>query len=122
MLRVLNRKYPVAKKEYHCGFCAGVIEKGEKYECQSNVTDYGVETFRCHEECGKLASTFGYEDVADWDEGISSDDFEEYIDNWIKDNGYYNSETHEYNGEFATMSLKEQAKAIYEDKHKETLR
>lgn len=50
---LLKVKSPVAKKDYVCEVCGGVIHKGERYELKTILKDKKVKDFRRHLKCHK---------------------------------------------------------------------
>lgn len=87
---VLKEIYPTANKEHICEFCSGKIQPGEKYVRQTNIYYGLVYDFITHQECKDVAHELRMYD--DCDDGVSEDDFCEFIRMYVQDN-HYNKET-----------------------------
>lgn len=74
----LKTKIVKARKNHTCNLCGGIIDKEEKYNCQTNVHDGRIYDFKTHVHCSELASEYNMYD--DCDEGLTEDDFIEYMD------------------------------------------
>lgn len=72
----LSRLKPKATREHKCDWCNGIINKGEIYE-KTNFKYEGVFTWKNHIKCSEIAGKLNMFDNCD--EGLSSDDFKEYI-------------------------------------------
>ena len=73
----LTHKHVKARKPHHCDLCGCVIQKGEVYEWQSNVSDGQLYTFRAHLHCQDLSSAIW--NYVDPDEGMTLDAFQEAV-------------------------------------------
>ena len=82
MVTTIKDSHPIARKEHICELCGCRINKGQKYYRQKNVYDGRIYDWIEHEECREIASELVVYDECD-DEGLSSEDFEEIIDNYI---------------------------------------
>jgi len=74
ILRDINR---IARKEHRCNYCNGIIQIGEKYNCQTNVYDGDIYTWKAHLRCQDIALELNMFD--DCDEGVTTNDFMEII-------------------------------------------
>lgn len=68
-----------AKKFHRCDYCNQKIDLGETYSNQFNRVSEGVYTWKSHLHCDEIASKLKMHDDAD--DGVSADDFYEYIRN-----------------------------------------
>ena len=66
-----------AKKQHKCDFCGLIIEIGEVYERQKNVSEGTLYTWKSHLSCNKIAAKLEMFDNCD--EGVTGEDFKEYI-------------------------------------------
>jgi len=66
-----------ARKQHSCDFCNERIIVGDKYMKSTHVFDGQVYDWKTHNHCNKLAHTMNMYD--DCDEGVSMDDFREYV-------------------------------------------
>jgi ribosomal protein L24E len=73
----IGESTPVAKKDHVCSYCDGVIKKGEGYERTFLKHDGRVYAWKNHFKCSAIASKLGMFDNCD--EGVTKDDFYEYI-------------------------------------------
>lgn len=113
MIETLNTSTPIARKEHRCDYCGGIIHKGERYERQTNKYDGQLYTWKCHTHCACLAS-----DIEPWDEGISDEDFRNWIDEFVYDN-HYDNNLDDIAIEWQGKSYEELAKMIYDEISKE---
>ena len=88
MLTTIKESHPIARKEHLCQLCGCKINKGQKYYRQTNVYDGRIYDWIEHEECREIASELVVYDECDYDEGLSLEDFEEIIDNYIYQEHY----------------------------------
>lgn len=65
-----------ANKDHKCNYCGGVIKKGEIYEHSVNKID-DIYVWKNHISCSKLVERL----EMDGDEGVTKDDFYEYVSN-----------------------------------------
>lgn len=78
-MEYISGSEPVARKEHKCNYCHGVIKIGEKYS-KSFLKYDNVYTWKGHISCCHLVDELRMEG----DEGITSDDFQEYVnDKWL---------------------------------------
>ena len=82
MVTTIKDSHPIARKEHICELCGCKINKGQKYYRQTNVYDGRIYDWIEHEECLEIASKLDMYDECD-DEGLSSEVFEEILDNYI---------------------------------------
>ena len=68
-----------AQKYHRCDYCNQKIDLCEKYRNQFNRVSEGVYTWKSHLHCDEICLKLKMHDEAD--EGVSSDDFFEYIQN-----------------------------------------
>lgn len=73
MYQELARKEVVARKPHRCGWCHGVIQKGEKYDWSKYIFDGDFHEWRSHLSCMRVAMAIW--DYVDPDEGMSDDEF-----------------------------------------------
>ena len=83
MITTIKESHPIARKEHLCEFCGCKINKGQKYYRQTNVYDGCIYDWIEHEECREIASELDMFGECDSDEGLSSEGFEEILDNYI---------------------------------------
>ena len=84
MMQVLNTATHKAKKEHICSYCNKKIAVGETYENQTNVFDGELYHWKSHLSCIDLThklDMFG----SDWGEGLSAEDFREYVLQYLRD-------------------------------------
>ena len=84
MVTTIKDSHPIARKEHICELCGCKIKKGQKYYRQTNVYDGCIYDWIEHKECREIASELDMYDGCDYDEGLSSEDIEEIIDNYIQ--------------------------------------
>lgn len=112
MIDVINSKKPIARKQHRCNFCRGIIEKGEKYHNDTIVFDGSIYTWKSHLHCMSLSSEmYDYQT----DEGLSEDDFQRWIDDYVLEN-HYDCKKGKVCEEWQNKSVAELAKMIYEEK------
>ena len=81
---ILKKTKPISRKEHRCEFCGGIIKVGEGYE-RTTIADECVYDFVCHCHCAAIANMLDmYYDC--YDEGLSSDAFQENIIEYIRVN------------------------------------
>ena len=83
MVTTIKDSHPIARKEHICELCGGTINKGQKYYRQTNVYDGCIYDWIEHEECREIASELDMYDEYNYDEGLSSEGFEEMLDEYI---------------------------------------
>ena len=88
MPTTLKESHPIARKEHLCGLCGCKINKGQKYNRQTNIYDGYIYDWIEHEECCQIASELDMYDECDYDEGLSSDCFKEILDDYIHQEHY----------------------------------
>lgn len=87
MLTILRETYPTARKEHICEFCAGKIQKGQKYVRQTNVYDRTLYDFVTHQECNEVAHELMMYDDYD-DSGLDGESFRSELDSYVYANHY----------------------------------
>lgn len=85
----LKQLHPIARKEHICMFCGGIIEKGEKYDLQTNVDSGYIYDWITHDKCSRVASELGMYDDLNTD-GITDEDFRDNIQSYVYNNHYDN--------------------------------
>ena len=85
-----------ARKQHKCDYCNGLINKGEEYNYSVHKMD-DVYTWKAHKHCDELTKLLEMD--FDREEGLSKDDFYEYV------NDYFHSE----------FSLEDKAKLAYQE-------
>ena len=97
MYEHLETKNVIARKEHKCDWCEKLISKGEEYERQKFKYDGEFFEWHTHLACSRVASAIW--DYADPDDGMDSDQFDEYCaevccrficpdcENWNKEYG-----------------------------------
>ena len=83
MITTIKDSHPIARKEHICELCGCKINKGQKYYRQTNVYDGRIYDWIEHEECREIASELDMYDEYNYDEGLSSEGFEEMLDEYI---------------------------------------
>jgi len=84
----LSKSKPIAKKEHRCDFCGGIIRVGERYEKQT-IVDGCIYDFKTHESCEKVAIELDmYDDYYCCDDGLSGEEFEENINEYVREHHY----------------------------------
>ena len=83
MITTIKESHPIARKEHLCEFCGCKINKGQKYYRQTNIFDGRIYDWIEHEECREIASELDMYDEYNYDEGLSSEGFEEMLDEYI---------------------------------------
>lgn len=85
MLTTLKTTHPVARKVHHCNFCYGKINLGQRYIRQTILFDGDIYDWLEHEECNEICCELDMWADCDSDYGISSEQFQETIDQAIYD-------------------------------------
>lgn len=75
---VLETKTPKAKKRHKCDYCGEYIEVGEIYENQTNIGDGELYHWKSHISCAQLSDELRLFDKCG-DDGVTSDNFDEYV-------------------------------------------
>lgn len=83
MLETLSSKEVKARKEHTCMWCGGKIPKGEVYDRASMKYEGVPYTWVNHLKCSRLCSELNMENDG---EGITDEDFMEYIQEFLMDN------------------------------------
>jgi basic membrane lipoprotein Med (substrate-binding protein (PBP1-ABC) superfamily) len=76
-MQTLSIEKPKAKKQHKCDFCGLIIEIGEVYELQKNVSEGTLYSWKYHLSCNEIASKLDMFDNCD--EGVTGEDFKENI-------------------------------------------
>ena len=97
MFEHLETKNVIARKQHKCDWCGKPISKGEEYERQKYKYDGEFHEWHAHLACSRVVSARW--DYVDPDEGMDSDQFDEYCaevccrficpdcENWNKEYG-----------------------------------
>ena len=88
MVTTIKDSHPIARKEHICELCGYKINKGQKYYRQTNIYDGRIYDWIEHEECLEIASELDMFGECDYDEGLSSEYFEEILDEYIHQEHY----------------------------------
>lgn len=86
---ILKEETPIARKEYSCDYCGGIIKIGEKYNRATIKNDY-IYDWVSHLHCYDLTGMIDTMWLCDND-GLTSDDFKENINGYVYDNHYDDS-------------------------------
>lgn len=84
----IRTKYPIARKEHNCACCNCSIGIGEKYIRQTNIMDGKLYDWTCHTDCMDVAMDLEMFNFCD--EGLTDEEFREYINTYLYD--YYGDE------------------------------
>lgn len=101
MIATLKTTHPIARKTHHCDFCYGKIESGQRYIRETNVCDGDVYDWLEHEECREVCRELDMWSDCDPDYGISSEVFQEIVDQAIYDT--FSEEVRESEWDHLTM-------------------
>ena len=82
-MRTINNSEHKARKEHTCDYCGVKIQVGEVYDYQFNV-DGDSYTWKSHKKCTWLTRELKMHD--DCYDGVSDQDFYEYIVQYFNDN------------------------------------
>lgn len=71
-MQQIAKRFPRAKKSYHCDLCRGSINKGEQYSYQFNTDGGEAYAFRSHLECDFVCNELWefmnpWDGVTDWE-------------------------------------------------------
>lgn len=117
MVKLIDTKRPIARKEHICMFCGCKIQVGQRYERSTNVFEDQIYDFINHEECSEVASELDMFYYCD-DCGLSGEKFREYLYEYVNTN-HYDDETDDIESDWANLSYYEQAKKILEELREE---
>jgi hypothetical protein len=76
-MQTLSTKEPKARKQHQCDFCGLIIEIGEVYGLQKNVSGGTLYSWKSHLSCNEIAAKLNMFDNCD--EGVTDEDFKENI-------------------------------------------
>ncbi len=76
-MELLSRSILKVRKNHYCNYCNGFIQVGESYERSCLKDGGGLYTWKAHLRCQAIAEKLKMFD--DCDEGVTRDDFIEYI-------------------------------------------
>ena len=82
-MTILSSKDVKANKKHVCCYCLKTIDKGEIYNKSSIVNDR-IYTWKSHLSCLKIAAEMLTHPFYDYPDGITSEDFLNYITEKIK--------------------------------------
>ena len=85
MVTTIKDFHPIARKEHICELCGCKIKKGQKYYRQTNIYDGCIYDWIEHEECREIASELDMYDEYNYDDGLSSEYFEDILDDFAND-------------------------------------
>lgn len=112
---ILKELTPIARKEHICMYCGCKIAVGEKYQRDTLIYDGTIYDWVAHTDCHSIASEL---DMYDWvDDGLSGEDFREYVDQYLYDN-YYDEETEDVREDILSMSFIEKVRFILSERAK----
>lgn len=97
-----------AKKEHVCNWCGGKIQPGEMYNTATYKYD-SIYTWKSHTKCIELVTALEMEG----DEGVSSDDFYDYI--WEAWRDSIDDDVYESKG-FTEPDFKDKIEYVYQAK------
>lgn len=109
---ISNPKRVNARKNHKCNFCDCIINSGELYSRAVYKYEDSVYSWKSHIKCIELLDILDMEG----DEGVSSDDFKEYVSNafnsiWIDiDEDFFDSD------DFIIPDLSKQIEFVYNHK------
>lgn len=86
---IIKETHPIARKEHTCMLCGCTINVGERYVRQTIFDGCEIYDATCHEDCVGLAYKLDIDDDGD---GISQDDFQAAIDDYLSEAGVTNKE------------------------------
>lgn len=75
MIKVLQTKERVARKEHHCNYCGEKIKKDEKYEWSKLTNGDYLYEWKSHHKCNYVANKLW--EFIDPDEGMSEVEFKD---------------------------------------------
>lgn len=82
-MEILKNQIQKAKKIHRCDYCHLHIQEGELYEYSAIKNGSDFYTWKAHIDCQKLARKLNM--FQDSDEGVNSDIFDSYINEYIDD-------------------------------------
>lgn len=80
-MTIIRSNEPIARKEHHCMFCGGVIQRGEQYD-RYTIVDGDIYDFVSHIHCMNLTWML---DIDEYNEGISDYDFKCAIQDYVRE-------------------------------------
>lgn len=90
MIRTLSYKIVKANKEHHCYFCGKTIEKGEQYYKSVVIYDNILYETKICKYCHSVSLALDMHDDFEG-EGLSDEDFREFIWQYVYDNHFDNN-------------------------------
>lgn len=84
---VIDEAIRTARKEHTCDYCGLKINIGEKYEDQTNIYDERLYHWKSHLSCGELTKELKMFDDCWYDEGLTADNFHEYVREYLHSHG-----------------------------------
>lgn len=79
-MNIIKETHPIARKQHTCMLCGCSIKIGERYNRQSIFDGFGIFDATCHENCVDLIDKL---DINDEGDGISQDNFQAVIDDYL---------------------------------------
>lgn len=114
MPQTLRRSTPIANKEHICNYCGCPITKGTQYRRATLKYDNYLYEWINHKECAEITQKLNMWDWVDSDSGLSSDEFQEAVSEYIYDN-HYDNEKDNLEEEYQKLSTYEQIQKILEE-------
>jgi len=110
-MEIIKECTPIARKEYICDYCGGVINVGEKYIRQTDKEGH-IYDLVCHTHCQEVAHELNMFDRYDMD-GLSEEAFREFISEYVYEH-HYDESTDDIAEEW-NLTLPELVKKVYEE-------
>ena len=114
MITTLKETHLIARKEYLCELCECKINKGQKYNHQTNIFDGCIYDWVEHEECSQMVSELDMYDGCDYDEGLTADRFKDILNDYIYQK-HYNDFTDDIAEEWQNLTRYEEVCKILEE-------
>ncbi|MBQ8218367.1 MAG: hypothetical protein IJZ79_03585 [Bacilli bacterium] len=104
-----NSRHVVARKDYKCDLCGGLISKGEKYQRVAGKYDGEFFDDKFHLTCQNIINTYCHENN-------DHEYCEDYIVDWLHDKHCYDCENYEDNECEVNILLCSKIRSCYEIK------
>ena len=88
MIKKNKDSYQIASKKHIFKFCWVKINKGQKYNRQTNIYDGCIYEWIEHEECHQIASELDMYDKCESDDGLTTEHFRDILDEYIYQEHY----------------------------------